>query len=218
MTDSRPILMLEDVHAAYLKREILSGLCLTVNAGEIVALLGENGSGKSTTLKVIAGLLKPSRGTIRYRGRELNGLDISQRQQIGIGYLMQGGRVFPNLTVEENFYLASAQARKSNTPVALGDWFPALRDRRAARAGVLSGGQRQMLAIEMILVQKPDLLLLDEPTAALSTELASEILSSIRRCTTSSGAAALLVEQNATSALAMSDRTFHLITGRFNNA
>ena len=218
MTNADPILVLEDVHAAYLQKEILRGVSLTVHAGEIVSLLGENGSGKSTMLKVIAGLLKPSRGTVRYRGRELNGFDIQQRQQLGIGYLMQGGRVFPNLTVEENYQLSADQIRKANTPASLGDWFPVLRDRRADRAGLLSGGQRQMLAIEMVLVQKPKLFLLDEPTAALSVEFGTEILSYIRRCTTSTGAAALLVEQNAITALAKSDRTLHLTTGKFNNS
>jgi ABC-type branched-subunit amino acid transport system ATPase component len=217
VTNANPILVLEDVHAAYMQKEILRGVSLTVRAGEIVLLLGENGSGKSTILKVIAGLLKPSRGTIRYRGEELNGLDITQRQQLGIGYLMQGGRVFPNMTVDENFCLATAQARKTNTPAALGDWFLVLRDRRADRAGLLSGGQRQMLAIEMVLSQKPDLLLLDEPTAALSADLRSEILSSIRHCTASERVAVLLVEQNATSALAKSDRILHLTAGTLNN-
>jgi len=215
MTDSQPILVLENVHAAYLQKEILRGLSLTVHAGEIVTLLGENGSGKSTTLKVIAGLLNPLQGTVRYQGRDLNGLGVPQRQQLGIGYLMQGGRVFPNLTVEENVCLAAAQAPDTNTPATLGDWFPVLRDRHADRAGLLSGGQRQMLAIEMVLVQKPNLLLLDEPTAALSAELGAEILFSIRRCTKETGASALLVEQNETAAAAASERAFHLASGMF---
>lgn len=213
MRNTDPILVLENVHAAYLQKEILRGVSLTVHSGEIVSLLGENGSGKSTTLKVIAGLMKPSRGTVRYRGRELNGLDIPQRQQLGIGYLMQGGRVFPNLTVEENLQLSAVQIQKAKKSASLGDWFPVLRDRRADRAGLLSGGQRQMLAIELVLAQKPDLLLLDEPTAALSAELATEILSAIRRCTISTGVAALLVEQTAPTAISYSDRTLHLAFG-----
>lgn len=217
MTSSAPILALENVHAAYLQKEILRGLSLTVHAGEIVALLGENGSGKSTTLKVIAGLLRPSQGSVRFRDRELNGLEVSQRQGLGIGYLMQGGRVFPNLTVQENFSLALAQANDAGkNPNSLGDWFPVLRDREDARAGLLSGGQRQMLAIEMVLTQKPQLLLLDEPTAALSGELAKEILTSIRHCTQSTGAAALLIEQNAEAALATADRTLQLNLGNIN--
>lgn len=216
MTNAAPILVLEDVHAAYLQKEILRGVSLIVHAGEVVSLLGENGSGKSTTLKVIAGLLKPSRGTIRYQGRELNGLDPAQRQHLGIGYLMQGGRVFPNLTVEENFSLAATQARQPSTAAALGDWFPALRERRTDRAGLLSGGQRQMLALEIVLGQKPDLLLLDEPTAALSAELGAEILSGIRRYAEATGAAALLVEQNAAAAMENSCTTIQLIAGTLN--
>jgi ABC-type branched-subunit amino acid transport system ATPase component len=213
MSATDAILTLEDVHAAYLQKEILRGLSLTVHAGEIVALLGENGSGKSTTLKVIAGLLNPSQGTVRYQGRSLNGLGVPQRQQLGIGYLMQGGRVFPNLTMEENFNLAASNVRSTNATPALGDWFTDLRDRRSDRAGLLSGGQRQMLAIELVLVQKPQLLLLDEPTSSLSAELGAKILSSIRRSIKATGASALLVEQNGASAASASDRTLHLSSG-----
>ncbi len=216
MTSAEPILVLHDVHASYLQKEILRGVSLAVCSGEILAVLGENGSGKSTILKIIAGLLNPSQGTVRYRGRHLNGLDVPQRQQLGIGYLMQGGRVFPNLSVVENLQLSAAQGRNPTAPISLGDWFPALRKHSDDRAGLLSGGQRQMLAIEMVLAQKPDFLLLDEPTASLSAELASQILSSIRRCTTSAGLAAILVEQNENSAHGFSDRTLRLTTGTFN--
>lgn len=218
MTNAAPILVLDNVHAAYMKKEILRGLSLTVNTGEIVALLGENGAGKSTTLKVIAGLLKPLRGSVYYRGRELNGLDISQRQQLGIGYLMQGGHVFSSLTVEENFNLAVSKARKCDDKCSnLGEWFPVLRDRKVDRAGLLSGGQRQMLAIEMVLFQRPDLLLLDEPTTALCGDLAREILLMIRRCVDLTGVSALLIEQNIKQAQSVSDRTLQLTRGEIVN-
>jgi ABC-type branched-subunit amino acid transport system ATPase component len=213
MIKADPILVLEDVHAAYLKKEVLRGLSLIVHAGEIVALLGENGSGKSTTLKVIAGLLKPSQGIVRFQGRNLNALGVAQRQHLGIGYLMQGGRVFPNLTVKENFALATSNSHESQRPAILGDWFPVLRDCCSIRAGLLSGGQRQMLAIEMVLVQKPSLLLLDEPIAALSPDMASNILASIRHCSESTGTPVLLVEQNVSAAISSSHRILYLSSG-----
>ena len=209
-----PILELHDIHASYLQKEILRGVSLTVHAGEIVALLGENGSGKSTTLKVIAGLLAPSQGNVRYDGIELNGLDVVERQRLGIGYLMQGGRVFPNLTVQENFDLAAAEARDDGRkPAQLGHWFPLLGDRCHDRAGLLSGGQRQMLAIEMVFSQNPMLLLLDEPTAALVDELAVSILKAIHQYTVEGVAAALVVEQNTGLANFASPRIMQIKQG-----
>jgi ABC-type branched-subunit amino acid transport system ATPase component len=211
---SDPILVLENVHASYVQKEILRGLSFTVRRGEIVALLGENGSGKSTTLKVIAGLLKPAQGSVRFHGKELNGLGAADRQQLGIGYLMQGGRVFPNLTVEENFNLALGQAPKgtSEAPPCLGDWFTALNDRRATRAGLLSGGQRQMLAIELVLAQRPNLLLLDEPTGALSGELATQVLKATHSYVKRHDASAILVEHLLT-ATDYSTTQLHLLNG-----
>lgn len=192
---SRPLLELCNIHAAYLQKEVLRGVSLTVRAGEVVALLGENGSGKSTVLKIVAGILRPVRGEVRYRDRDLNGLGIVERQRLGIGYLMQGGRVFPNLTVQENFDLAAAQTRDAGRePVSFGSWFPILRDRHNNRAGLLSGGQRQMLAIEIVLAQRPQLLLLDEPTGALTEELSLQILSQVRHYVETHAAAAILVE------------------------
>jgi ABC-type branched-subunit amino acid transport system ATPase component len=213
VTNSDPILVVEDVHAAYLQKEILRGVSLAVHAGEVVSLLGENGSGKSTTLKVIAGLLKPSRGTIRYRGRELNGHDTAQRQRLGLGYLMQGGRVFPNLTVEENFNLAAAYAADADCERGrLGDFFSLLQSRRRDLAGLLSGGQRQMLAIELVLAQRPEVLLLDEPTGALSGDLALQVLTQIRDYVRRRRAAALLVEHNFCSSN-FATHTLHLTNG-----
>lgn len=198
---SVPFLELGEIHAAYLQREVLHGVSLTVNVGEIVALLGENGSGKSTVLKVIAGLLRPLHGTVRYRGQDVNGLGVAERLRLGIGYLMQGGHVFPSLTVQENFDLAAAEVRHvAREAINLGDWFTCLRERRHDRAGLLSGGQRQMLAIELILVQQPELLLLDEPVAALSEDTALLILNQVKHYVESREAAAILVEHLNTAA------------------
>jgi len=213
---SDPVLEMDEVHAAYLGKEILRGASLTVGQGEIVAILGENGAGKSTTLKVVAGLLHPSKGSVRFRGRDLLGADTARRQRLGIGYLMQGGRVFPNLTVQENHNLALAGGRTGQGPAPrLGDWFPALRDRGPTRAGLLSGGQRQMLAIEMVLAQRPGLLLLDEPTAALADDAAAAVLTTVEGYVARESAAALLVEQNIGAALTLAHRRVILAGATF---
>lgn len=210
---STPLLEIRNIHAAYLKKEILHGVSLSVQAGEIVALLGENGAGKSSVLKVIAGLLHPSRGTVRYRGLDLNGLGVTERVRLGIGYLMQGGRVFPNLTVQENFDLAATKARDTRRESAcLGNRFPLLRNRRHDRAGLLSGGQRQMLAIEIILAQQPELLLLDEPSGALTEETSLLMLNQIKHYVESCAAAVILVE-HILVASSFATRHFQLTNG-----
>jgi ABC-type branched-subunit amino acid transport system ATPase component len=210
---SIPILELSDIHAAYIRKEILRGVSLTVRAGEMVALLGENGSGKSTTLKVVSGFLSPTRGSVIYKGHSIDNLSVTDRQRLGVGYLMQGGRVFPNLSVQENFHLAASGAIRNGSPARLGDWFPPLRARGHDRAGLLSGGQRQMLAIELVLSQQPDVLLLDEPAGALTEELAAGILRTISQYVASKSVAALLVEQNAQLARETCARTLHIKQG-----
>lgn len=210
---STTLLELCNVHAAYTRRDILKGVTLIVRAGEIVTVLGENGSGKSTILKVVAGLIEPSQGTVRYRGRDLNGTSVVERQRIGIGYLMQGGRVFPNLTVQENFDLAASGAVNANQGSSrLGDWFPPLLDRRSDRAGLLSGGQRQMLAIELVLAQRPELLLLDEPTGALSGPVAKQMLDVVKDYVRHGSRASLLVEHDL-AATGYATRRLHLADG-----
>lgn len=208
------VLELRDIHAGYLRKEILRGLTLTVGAGEIVAVFGHNGAGKSTTLKVVAGLLIPTKGSVHFNGHDIHGMGIAERQRLGIGYLMQGGRIFPNLTVQENHDLSTAEARREGrTPARLGERFPILCERRTARAGLLSGGQRQMLAIELVLAQQPSLLLLDEPTAALAHDLAVAVLAGLRQYVTMTSAAALLVEQDSAVVLPVVNRHVNLGNG-----
>ncbi len=173
-----PILKVENIHAAYAKKEILRGLTFEVFPGEAIMLLGENGAGKSTALKVIAGLLRPMEGRVEFMGQDVTHCDVQERQRMGIGCLLQGGRVFPNLTVQENFQLALSYARSdANSAPRLGNIFSVLYERRKARAGLLSGGHRQMLAIEMIIAQQPRLTLFDEPTQALSSDQAAIMMS-----------------------------------------
>lgn len=173
-----PILKVEHVHAAYSKKEVLRGLTFEVYPGEVVMLLGENGAGKSTVLKLIAGLVRPTAGRVAFMGQDITHCDVHMRQRLGIGCLLQGARVFPNLTVGENFQLAASYARSSSKSFPrLGEIFPTLRERAKDRAGLLSGGQRQMLAIEMVCAQQPRLVLLDEPCAALSEANVPPLLS-----------------------------------------
>ena len=210
-----PLLCVESVHVAYVKKEILRGVSLTVNQGEIVALLGGNGSGKSTLLKTIAGLLQPTKGRIEFNGQDITQLSVHGRQKGGIGYLLQGGRVFPNLSVEENFEIARKHHRNGRNTLrdVLGSIFPQLREKANVRAGLLSGGQRQMLAIEMVLTQEPALALLDEPTGALSHDLAATILRTAGEFVKRSGCGVLLVEQNVEEASRVSHRRLRLQEG-----
>jgi len=210
-----PLLVAEDIHASYIKKEILHGVSFTMERGEIVALLGGNGSGKSTLLKTIAGLLKPTQGRIFFDGRDISNCAVRTLQKYGIGYLVQGGQIFPNLTVEENFLVAFDHAPKHNSSMpSLGNIFPDLRIRKNERAGLLSGGQRQMLAIEMVLCQCPSLILLDEPTGSLSPGTADLILDAILSFKKNFGCCILLVEQNVIKAEMIADRCLRLQDGK----
>lgn len=200
---SKPILILDDVHASYVKKDILRGVSFEVYSGEIMALLGGNGSGKSTTLKVIAGLLMPTRGRIIFCGKDITRATPRERQQLGMGFLLQGGRVFPNLTVEENLRVSHDHAHQNrgstnkNGAGRPGEIFPELAAMHATRAGLLSGGQRQMLAIEMVMVQRPILGMLDEVSGALTEALAASLLAKFSKLAEMTACSILLVEQNA---------------------
>jgi len=213
---SKPVLELRNVHAAYVKKEILRGVSLAVHRGEVVALVGGNGSGKTTVLKTIAGLLEPTKGSVIYNGVDITHESAHYRQQGGIGLLLQGGRVFPNLSVEENFEISARhrrrQIRKDRAP-ELGEVFPELGGKQKIRAGLLSGGQKQMLAVEMVLAQDPVVVLLDEPSAGLAPTLAMELLRKVALAATSKDMAVLLVEQNVEEARRNSNRQLRLDLG-----
>lgn len=212
-----PLLILEDIHASYVKKEILRGVSFEVRAGEVLALLGGNGSGKSTTLKVIAGVLPPTKGRVVFQGQDITHATPHQRQSLGIGYLLQGGRVFPNLSVGENLKIAHSHTRERaprHRPLpALGAIFPELAARQNTRAGLLSGGQRQMLAIELVLAQRPILALLDEPSAALSPQLGFQLLRQIQERSRDEDAL-LVVEQNTEATRLSRDRVLNLSDGK----
>jgi urea transport system ATP-binding protein len=180
-----------------------------------VAIIGPNGAGKSTLLKVIAGFLRPTAGTVLLNGRDVTRLAPHERVRAGIGYFMQGGRAFPSLTVRENLSMAGDEhgSGKGNLEQVL-EVFPKLREISGRRAGLLSGGERQALALAMTLVRRPTVLLLDEPSAGLSPRLVREMLDKVREIGQSWGLAVVMVEQNVREALGAAHRVCVLAEGR----
>jgi len=195
--------------------EIVKGATLRVDPGEIVALIGPNGAGKSTLLKLIAGLLRPRGGQVRLRDRDIAGLDAPAISRLGLAFVPQERNVFGAMTVGENLemggYLDAVHLRQRRDE--LFERFPMLAEKRRAAARTLSGGQRQILAMAIALMNAPGLLLLDEPTAGLSPRAAEDLFSTIVALNRS-GVAILMVEQNALEALEVSTRAYVLVQGR----
>jgi neutral amino acid transport system ATP-binding protein len=214
--NSAPLLEVEDVYAGYVKDlNILQGVNFRIAPGELVAVIGPNGAGKSTLAKTIFGLLTPNRGKITFKGEDITPLKSDQIVRRGMSYVPQIANVFPSLTVEENLEMGAFIRTDSWQPLKkkIFTMFPRLADRRRQRAGTLSGGERQMLAMGKALMLEPSLLLLDEPSAALSPLLVNSVLEQIKAIN-ETGTAIVLVEQNARKALAMADRGYVLDTGR----
>lgn len=215
MTANGTFLVVEDLYVGYTDLDILHGVHLAVAQGEIVTIIGPNGAGKSTLAKAIAGLLRPRQGSIRFRGRELAGARPSSIVRGGICYVPQVQNVFPNLTIRENLevggYLLGRQASAAFKRVY--DLFPDLKTKAGEKAGTLSGGQRQMLAMGRALILAPTLLVLDEPSAGLSPKMVVHIFNKIKEIN-AEGCTVLMVEQNARRALALSHRGYVLDMGR----
>jgi branched-chain amino acid transport system ATP-binding protein len=206
MSDDAPLLELSDVHTYYGDSHILHGVSLALRRREVTALLGRNGVGKTTTIQTILGLPAPRRGEIRFRGELISGSPTYAIVQTGIGWVPQGHRIFPTLSVDENLALAAAKARPGRWAVEdMYELFPRLHTRRDARGDALSGGEQQMLAIARALVQNPELLLMDEPSEGLSPRLVEEVGEIIRRLH-AEDVAILLVEQNLNFALGIAER------------
>mgnify|MGYP002776993262 FL=1 len=215
MSDS-PILEVRSVHAGYVKDlDILQGINFRIAPGELVAVIGPNGAGKSTLAKTIFGLLTPHTGQIIFQGENIVEMKSNQIVQRGMGYVPQIANVFRSLTVEENLEMGGfvLQAALQTLKDEIFTRFPKLAERRKQRAGTLSGGERQMLAMGRALMLKPSLLLLDEPSAALSPILVNNVFEQIRAIN-QAGTAIVLVEQNARKALEMADRGYVLESGR----
>ena len=218
------LLTLNNIEVAY-DRVFLAvkGVSIEVPERGLVALLGANGAGKSTVLKSISGLLKPergevSRGGITFAGEDILALDPPDRVRRGIVHVLEGRRVFGHLTPQENLLAAASMHRDRGHVAALVDrmfeTFPRLSQRAKAKAGYLSGGEQQMLAIARALMTEPKLLMLDEPSLGLAPFLVDEIFDIVRKINTESGVAVLLVEQNATAALEIAETGYLIENGR----
>ena len=210
------MLRIEDVHASYEQIEVLRGVSLKVNEGEIVTIIGANGAGKTTTLMSISGLIKISKGGIFLEDRDLSNLPPHEIVRLGISQAPEGRRIFPRLTVLENlemgaFLCKEKQEIKNRLEMVYG-YFPILAERSRQMGGTLSGGEQQMLAIGRALMSKPRLLLLDEPSLGLAPMVVSKIFEIIRKIK-SQGVTVLLVEQNARAALMLADRGYVMETG-----
>ena len=210
------MLQLEDLSASYRGLKALQGISLTVNKGEIVAVVGANGAGKSTLLKSIAGQVA-TQGAIRFDDTAIAGLAPHKISRMGVNLVPEGRRLFPRLSVEDNLRLG-AYAKRGDPdrfkPLELVfELFPRLAERLKQRAGTLSGGEQQMLAIGRALMTQPRLLMLDEPSQGIMPKLVDDILAAVTRIR-SLGVTILLVEQRLAEALAIADRAYVLQTGR----
>ncbi|MCC7273616.1 MAG: ABC transporter ATP-binding protein [Alphaproteobacteria bacterium] len=210
------MLALDSVEAGYGQAKVLHGVSLTVEPGEIVVLLGANGAGKTTTLRVISGIIG-ARGGVTFEGRPLIGMAPNRIVELGLLQVPEGRQLFADMSVEDNLLMGSHSARaKPHRARALEQsyaLFPVLKERRTQKAGTLSGGQQQMLAIGRALMAQPRLLLLDEPSLGLAPQLVTAVFEAIRR-SNESGMAILLVEQNANQALRFAHRGYVLEGGR----
>jgi len=215
---SEEMLVLSNVESAYGPIRAIRGVSLKVRRGEIAAVLGSNGAGKTTILKTISGIIDPRRGSVFFKGQDITAADPAKIVRAGLVHVPEGREVFPLLSVRDNL-LMGAYTRSDRDAVArdieaaLG-YFPILRERERQDAGLLSGGQQQMLAIARALVAAPEMILLDEPSLGLSPKLTREIFEIVVRINRDRGTTFLLVEQNANMALNAADHGYVLENGR----
>ncbi|TWB21147.1 branched-chain amino acid transport system ATP-binding protein [Nitrospirillum amazonense] len=211
-----PLLQLSDVHASYGPVHALRGVNVTVNEGEIVTLIGANGAGKSTLLMTICGNPKPAQGQILFQDKSLVGMPPHLIARQGIAQVPEGRRIFPRMTVLENLQLGATLADPAHFAEDLAicyGLFPILEKRQAQRAGTLSGGEQQMLAISRALMSRPRMLLLDEPSLGLAPLIIRQIFQVIEQLNRERGMTILLVEQNAYHALKLAHRAYVLASG-----
>ncbi|NGN66577.1 urea ABC transporter ATP-binding subunit UrtE [Streptomyces sp. A7024] len=213
------MLTIDNLVAGYDRSPVLHDVSLTVPADGVATVLGHNGAGKSTLLRVAAGLLKPSRGTVRFDGEDITRLPAHKRVARGMAYVPQGQQCFPHLTALENLQLVADGRREGRAALdeAL-DLFPAVRETLERRAGLLSGGQRQQLAIARALISRPRLLLLDEPTEGIQPSVVAEIETRILELAARGGLSVLLVEQHIGFALRAAEQYYVLEAGRVTSA
>lgn len=211
------LLQVKDLVVHYGSIEALHGVSLNINEGELVAVIGHNGAGKSTLLNTISGVLNPTAGEVRFDNEAVSGLSSDKIIRLGISMVPEGRRVFAESSVYDNIqigaYIRNDASEINKDIEKYMDRFPILRERRSQKAGLMSGGEQQMLAIVRALMSRPKLLLLDEPSLGLSPVIIREVYESIREIR-SNGTTVLLVEQNAKKALSVSDRAYVLVNGK----
>jgi branched-chain amino acid transport system ATP-binding protein len=207
------LLQVDDIHTYYGESHILEGVSLSVAAGEVIALIGRNGGGKTTTLRSVLQLTAPRSGSITYRGEELVGKRTHEVAELGVGWIPEERRVFSQLSVAENVRVATPKGGDVDAALELAyETFPALSERRDADAGALSGGQQQMLAIARGLVGDNDVLLIDEPSEGLAPQIVADVAEAVQRA--AEEATILLVEQNLPLAMDLADRFYLLDNGQ----
>jgi branched-chain amino acid transport system ATP-binding protein len=213
------MIMVKDIHSYYGKSHILHGVSLELKQGELVCLLGRNGVGKSTTLKSIMGIVRPTQGSIRFDGKELVGSQPYQIARLGVGYVPEDRRIFKSLTVHENLLMGTQKAKNSGsaervwTIDKIYEIFPNLRERSSNKGSHLSGGEQQMLTVARTLMGNPKLILVDEPTEGLAPLIVKdvlEMLAAVRK----SGVTVLMVEQNFKAAIKVADRFYIMAKGQ----
>lgn len=211
------MLKVDNVVVNYGHFEALSGVSLEINEGEIVALLGSNGAGKSTTINTISGNTKLMSGDVIWNGKSIKELPIYSRVQLGIVQVPEGRRLFPYMTVQENLlvgsYVKNARSKRNETLEMCYELFPKLAERRSQMAGSMSGGEQQMCAIARGLMQQPKLLMLDEPSLGLAPVIVDQIFESLKKIN-KMGMTILLVEQNVMVSLEMADRAYVIEIGK----
>lgn len=209
------MLTLSGVHVGYGRTTVVHGASVDVPAGGVAAVMGHNGAGKTTLLRAAVGLLQPSSGSIMLDGEDITRMRPNERVKRGVGYVPQGQQCFPQLTTAENLQLVADTRRDGKKLIAEAlDLFPALRELLSRRAGLLSGGQRQQLAIARALITKPRMLILDEPTEGIQPTVVAEIEQTILSLTAREGLSILLVEQHVGFALAAASRYYVMEAGR----
>lgn len=211
------MLEIKDIETGYGKKQVVFGLSLDVQQGEIVAIIGPNGAGKSTVLKTICGLVPAWNGQMRFEGKAIDDSRPAQNVTRGITFAPQGNRVFADLTVAENMEIGGYPLRREETKARIAEvleMFPALKDRLQQKARTLSGGEQQMLALARTMIPKPKLLMLDEPSLGLAPNVVTALLKQITEIRDATGVSVLIVEQKVREVLGVCDRVYSMKLGR----